>query len=136
MIWCRWRIAVFPRVGSAPQRRAEQSLNTAEVFVLFHCAERHRGARRILTHVPRQRQTLLFSATMPSPIRKLAGDLLVRPVPVQVARVSSPAPMVDHLVYHVEKPDKPALLTRLLADTPHTRVLVFTRTKHGADKGG
>ncbi|MHC4065955.1 MAG: DEAD/DEAH box helicase [Planctomycetota bacterium] len=90
--------------------------------------------RRILARVPQQRQTLLFSATMPAPIRKLAGDILVHPVPVQVARISSPAPTVDHWVYHVEKPDKPALLTRLLTHTPHTRALVFTRTKHGADK--
>jgi len=90
--------------------------------------------RRILTHVPRQRQTLLFSATMPPPIRKLAGDILDNPVPVQVARVSSAAPSVDHWVYHVEKLEKPELLVRLLEDTPYTRALVFTRTKHGADK--
>jgi len=90
--------------------------------------------RRILTHVPRQRQTLLFSATMPPPIRKLAGDILSDPAPVQVARVSSPAPSVAHWVYHVEKPEKTKLLMRFLADTPHTRALVFTRTKHGADK--
>ncbi len=90
--------------------------------------------RRILAHVPRQRQTLLFSATMPPPIRKLAGDILHNPVPVQVARVSSPSPSVAHWVYHVERLEKPPLLVRLLAQTPHTRALVFTRTKHGADK--
>ncbi len=90
--------------------------------------------RRILTHVPRQRQTLLFSATMPPPIRKLAGDILHDPVPVQVARVSSPAPSVAHWVHHVEKLEKPALLARLLAHTPYTRALVFTRTKHGANR--
>ncbi|MGB2987085.1 MAG: DEAD/DEAH box helicase [Phycisphaerae bacterium] len=90
--------------------------------------------RRILAHVPRQRQTLLFSATMPTLIRKLAGDILRDPVPVQVARVSSPAPSVAHWVHHVEKLEKPTLLVRLLTQTPHTRALVFTRTKHGADK--
>ncbi len=90
--------------------------------------------RRILTNVPRQRQTLLFSATMPPAIRKLAGDILHDPVPVQVSRVSSPAPSVAHWVYDVERREKPALLVRLLAQTPHTRALVFTRTKHGADK--
>jgi len=90
--------------------------------------------RRILTHVPRKRQTLLFSATMPPPIRKLAGDILHDPVSVQVARVSSPAPSVSHWVYHVENTEKPALLMRFLERTPHTRALVFTRTKHGADK--
>jgi ATP-dependent RNA helicase RhlE len=90
--------------------------------------------RRILVHVPRRRQTLLFSATMPDPIRKLAADILDRAVPVQVARVSSPAPTVAHWVCHVEKAEKPTLLTRWLAQTPHTRALVFTRTKHGADR--
>ncbi len=90
--------------------------------------------RRILADVPRKRQTLLFSATMPPPIRKLAGDILHDAVPVQVSRVSSAAPSVSHSVYHVEKPDKPALLAHLLIETPYTRALVFSRTKHGADK--
>ncbi len=90
--------------------------------------------RRILADVPRKRQTLLFSATMPPPIRKLAGDILHDPTPVQVSRVSSAAPSVSHSVYHVEKPDKPALLAHLLIETPYTRALVFSRTKHGADK--
>ena len=90
--------------------------------------------RRILTDVPRRRQTLLFAATMPTAIRKLADDILHDPVPIQVARVSSPAPSVDHWVCYVEKPGKLTLLKRLLADTPRTRTLVFTRTKHGADK--
>jgi ATP-dependent RNA helicase RhlE len=90
--------------------------------------------RRILAHVPRKRQTLLFSATMPAPIRKLACDILRDPVSVQVTRVSSPAPSVAHWVYHVEALQKPTLLVRLLAQKSHTRALVFTRTKHGADK--
>ncbi len=90
--------------------------------------------RRILIHIPRKRQTLLFSATMPPQIRKLACDILHDAVPVQVSRVSSPAPSVTHWVHHVEKIGKPTLLVRLLAQTPHTRALVFTRTKHGADK--
>ncbi len=55
-------------------------------------------------------------------------------MPVQAARVSSPAPSVADWVYHVEKLEKPTLLVRLLAQTPHTRALVFTRTKHGANK--
>jgi ATP-dependent RNA helicase RhlE len=90
--------------------------------------------RRILAQLPRRRQTLLFSATMPDTIRKLAGEILHDPLPVQVARVSSPAPTVAHWVYHVEAPEKLKLLTRLLARTPRARALVFTRTKHGADK--
>ncbi|MCH8150720.1 MAG: DEAD/DEAH box helicase, partial [Planctomycetes bacterium] len=74
--------------------------------------------RRILTDVPRKRQTLLFSATMPPPIRKLAGDILHDRVSVQVSRVSSAAPSVSHAVYHVEKTDKPPLLAHLLTQTP------------------
>lgn len=90
--------------------------------------------RRILAHVPRKRQTLLFSATMPPPIRKLADDILHKPASVQVARLSSAAPSVEHWVYHVEKAEKTDLLKTLLAQTPRTRTLVFTRTKHGANK--
>ncbi len=90
--------------------------------------------RRILHQIPKKRQTLMFSATMPEPIRKLADDILNQPVPVQVARISSPAPTVDHKVHFVRSPEKPALLIRLLAHTRHTRALVFTRTKRGADR--
>lgn len=90
--------------------------------------------RRILSRVPKQRQTLLFSATMPPPIRKLADAILSNPASVEVARISSAAPSVEHWVHHVEKREKRSLLVRLLAQTPHTRALVFTRTKHGADK--
>jgi ATP-dependent RNA helicase RhlE len=90
--------------------------------------------RRILAQVPAQRQTLLFSATMPSEIRKLATAILNNPALVQVARVSSAAPTVTHWVYHVEQPQKLPLLTRLLGRKPRDRALVFTRTKRGADK--
>lgn len=90
--------------------------------------------RRILARLPRQRQTLLFSATMPAPIRELANTMLRDPVPVHVSPISSPPPTVDHWVHHVEKPEKPALLVKLLGQSPRTRTLVFTRTKHGADK--
>ena len=91
--------------------------------------------RRVLAQLPRDRQTLLFSATMPAPIRKFADDILHEAVSIQVApRVSAPAPMVEHWVYHVDKPNKTRLLTSLLDHTAYSRVLVFTRTKHGADK--
>lgn len=90
--------------------------------------------RRILGRVPARRQSLLFSATMPPPIRVLAGEFLRDPVPVTVARVSSPAATVAQSVYHVEQKQKPALLVRLLAHAPGNRALVFTRTKHGADR--
>ena len=91
--------------------------------------------RRLLTQIPKRRQTLLFSATMPTPIRKFADEILHEAVQVQVApRVSAPASTVEHWLYHVDKPNKLKLLTSLLNHTPYSRVLVFTRTKHGADK--
>lgn len=90
--------------------------------------------RRILTKIPKQRQTLLLSATMPTEIRKLAADILHNPESVEVARVSAPAETVDHWSYRVEKTGKPALLCAVLDHTPYSRVLVFTRTKYGADK--
>ncbi len=90
--------------------------------------------RRILTKVPKKRQTLLLSATMPPPIRDLAKDILENPVSVEVARVSSPAENIAHWAYRVEKKEKPALLRTVLENTPFSRALVFTRTKHGADK--
>ncbi len=90
--------------------------------------------RRILACMPAKRQTLLFSATMPAPIRKLAEDILHHPVAVAVSPVSSAPASVAHSVYHVEQPDKARTLSRFLTETPHTRALVFTRTKHGANK--
>jgi len=90
--------------------------------------------RRILSKIPKQRQTLLLSATMPQGIRTLANDVLDHPVSVQAARVSSPAENVEHWAYRVEKTEKALLLCSVLDATPYTRALVFTRTKHGADK--
>lgn len=115
------------------------SLSSVEILVLDE-ADRMLDmgfipdVRRILARLPQRRQSLLFSATMPAPIRKLANDILHDPVGVQVAPVSSAATGIAHSVYHVEKKEKPLALTRFLAETPHTRALVFTRTKHGADK--
>lgn len=90
--------------------------------------------RRILKQVPQKRQTLFLSATMPGPIRELANDILSNPVSVEVARVSSPAESVEHWAYHVEKASKRSLLSNLLNHIAYSRALVFTRTKHGADK--
>ena len=91
--------------------------------------------KRILPKLPVKRQTLFFSATMPGQIQELADGLL-RPNPVKVAvtPVSSTAETVTQSVYLVEKNDKPALLEHLLGDQHIQRVLVFTRTKHGADR--
>jgi ATP-dependent RNA helicase RhlE len=90
--------------------------------------------RRIIPHIPSQRQTLLFSATMPPEIRTLADTILHEPVSVKVAPISSAAETVDQAVYFVEKADKPRLLAHYLNHSNTERVLVFTRTKHGADR--
>jgi len=90
--------------------------------------------RKILREVPARRQTLFFSATMPNEIRQLSSQILTDPVTVEVAPVSSAAETVEQSVYMVARPDKPALLKHLLSNPEAKRVLVFTRTKHGADK--
>jgi ATP-dependent RNA helicase RhlE len=91
--------------------------------------------RRIMKHLPRQRQTLLFSATMPGEIRRLARDVLNDPATVQVG-VSAPASTVSHALYPVEPHLKTALLLELLHHTDTDSVLVFTRTKHRAKRLG
>jgi ATP-dependent RNA helicase RhlE len=90
--------------------------------------------RRIVSHLPDRRQNLLFSATMPSEIRQLAGSVLRNPAQVQVAPVASTVESVDQSVYFVEKADKPALLQRYVSGNSVAKALVFTRTKHGADR--
>ena len=90
--------------------------------------------KRILTHIPKERQTLFFSATMPNAIKKFANSILNNPVEISVTPVSSTAQTVQQSVYFIEKGDKPNLLIHLLKDTSICRSLVFTRTKHGADK--
>ena len=87
--------------------------------------------RRILTHLPHKRQTLLFSATMPTEIRHLAKDILRNPVTVQIG-TTAPADTVSHALYPVAQHLKTALLLNLLGTTPIRSVLVFTRTKHRA----
>ncbi len=90
--------------------------------------------RRIIKVLPRQRQTLMFSATMPPEILKLAQSILVDPVQVSVAPVSRPADGVTQWVLHVERANKRALLSEVLRDPAMKRVMVFTRTKHGANR--
>ncbi len=91
--------------------------------------------RRILKHLPRQRQTLLFSATMPEEIRHLANDVLDEPITLQVD-AGAPAVTVSHALYPVEQHLKTALLLELLRHTDTGSVLIFTRTKHRAKRVG
>lgn len=91
--------------------------------------------RRILAKLPRQRQTLLFSATMPEEIRGLAREILSDPVTVQVGNTAPPV-TVTHAIYPVEQHLKTPLLLELLQHTDTESVLVFTRTKHRAKRLG
>jgi ATP-dependent RNA helicase RhlE len=90
--------------------------------------------KQIVRMLPRQRQTCMFSATMPKAIEELAGQYLVKPVQVAVKPAATTAERVDQSVYFVTQPEKLALL-QLLLRAPHIdQALVFTRTKHGADR--
>src|SRR4051794_4611366 len=90
--------------------------------------------RKVVAKLPRERQTLMFSATMPPDIRDLANTILRNPVSVQVTPVAKTADRIEQSVYFVEKKNKPRLLAHLLNNTAISRCLVFTRTKHGADR--
>src|SRR5690606_29342066 len=84
--------------------------------------------KKILTKVPKRRQTLLFSATMPTAIKKFANSILYHPVEVTVTPVSSTAQTVTQSVYFVEKKEKTSLLINILKTQSIDRSLVFTRT--------
>lgn len=90
--------------------------------------------KKIIARVPAKRQTIFFSATMPAEIASLANSLLTNPQRVEVTPVASTAHTIQQAVYFVGKDDKRKLLHHLLADASINTALVFTRTKHGADK--
>ena len=90
--------------------------------------------RRILKLLPAKRQTLFFSATMPSEIEALANSMLTDPEKVEVTPVSSTVDTISQSIYFVEKNEKKDLLIHLLKDPAIESVLIFTRTKYGADK--
>jgi ATP-dependent RNA helicase RhlE len=90
--------------------------------------------RRIVKALPRKRQTLMFSATLSKEIESLTHEFQQSPKTVQIGRRANPAETVTQLVYEVSPSLKPALLTHLLRDAALDSVLVFTRTKHGADR--
>jgi ATP-dependent RNA helicase RhlE len=90
--------------------------------------------KKILAKLPAKKQTLFFSATMPPEISSLAASLLHEPVRVEVTPVSSTAETIRQSLYHVNRENKKLLLAHLLKDSDIKTALVFTRTKHGADK--
>lgn len=90
--------------------------------------------RRVIAQVPSKRQTLLFSATMPQAIQELADQILSNPARVSVVPQATTVETIDQSVFFVDKKNKRALLEHLLSDAAIRRVLVFTRTKHGANK--
>lgn len=90
--------------------------------------------KKIIAKVPQKRQTLFFSATMPKEIQQLADSILNNPEKVEVTPVSSTADTIQQELYYVEKNDKRSLLAHILKDKEIKTALVFTRTKHGADK--
>ena len=152
---------VFGGVGQAPQVAALQKgvdilvacpgrlndligqghvdLSAVEIFVLDE-ADRMldmgfvHDVKKVIRHLPQQRQNLMFSATMPKEIEELAGSILHAPVTVKVDPVSSTVDRIDQSVYKVAKTDKARLLVHLLHSIKAKNALVFSRTKHGADK--
>ena len=90
--------------------------------------------RRILTHLPARRQTLFFSATMPPPIAALSAEMLRNPVTIQMQRQAAPASGITQAVYPVPQELKPALLLHLLTRDTMRQALIFTRTKHRANR--
>ena len=114
-------------------------LNDINIFVLDE-ADRMldkgfiHDIKRIIPLLPKKKQTLFFSATMPKEVEKISKSLLVKPERVEVAPVSSTVDRIEQYLYYVEKPLKIELLVNLLNEKQDERVLVFSRTKHGADK--
>lgn len=90
--------------------------------------------RRVVSKLPEKRQTLMFSATMPPEVEKLALDLLHEPETVKVNPVSSTVDAIEQCMYYVDKANKKHLLAKLLREDDVENALVFSRTKHGADR--
>jgi ATP-dependent RNA helicase RhlE len=118
--------------------QGEVHLNSIEIFVLDE-ADRMldmgfiHDINRVIDKLPRKRQTLLFSATMPQDIQELANRILINPVHVEVTPQATTVEKIDQSVFFVANADKKDLLEHLLQDRTVSRVLVFTRTKHRAD---
>lgn len=114
-------------------------LDALEIFVLDE-ADRMldmgfvQDVKRIIAKIPQKRQTLFFSATMPKEIQHLADSILRNPIKVEVTPVSTTAETIEQSLFYVNKEAKKDLLKHLLKDQSIETALVFTRTKHGADK--
>jgi ATP-dependent RNA helicase RhlE len=93
-----------------------------------------RDIKKIISYMPSKRQNLLFSATFSDDIRKLANEFLVNPVTVEATPKNTAAVMVEHKAYYVDKVKKQSFITKLISEGDWTQVLVFTRTKHAANK--
>ena len=93
-----------------------------------------RDVRKIVSHLPKDRQSMLFSATMPDDVVKLVGDVLRAPERIEVAPQSKTADRVEQKLYYVPMQQKRQLLSELMKDVSLNRVIVFTRTKHGANR--
>ncbi|WP_164110855.1 MULTISPECIES: DEAD/DEAH box helicase [Sphingobacterium] len=115
------------------------SISQIEIFVLDE-ADRMldmgfiHDVKRVLKVIPEKRQTLFFSATMPKVIQSLADSILSEPVKVEVTPESTTAETIQQTLYYIEKANKPKALMYLLKKEVDDNVLVFTRTKHGADR--
>lgn len=93
-----------------------------------------RDVKKIISKLPEDKQTLLFSATMPKDIAQLSNTLLKDPIRVEVTPQSSTVEKIDQVIYKVERSNKPLLLKSIIKKNNIKSVLVFTRTKHGADR--
>ncbi len=93
-----------------------------------------RDVKKIIAAVPRNRQSLLFSATMPNEIARLSGDILNDPIRVEVTPQATPIECVVQSVYHVDANAKKTLLNTILEDPALSRVIIFSRTKHRANR--